>query len=367
MIKELDYSEDYGKRLARKRHKTGFPRNIIFEATHRCNLRCRHCCVVPEPGKKELSTPEVRSVFDQLVEAGCLHVTLTGGEPLMRKDIFTLMEYAGRVGLFIHLFTNATLVTAQIAEALKELRPVSVEVSLHSLKKERFDWFTQVSGSYERTMKAIKLLKKRNVNLALKITMTKANLDEIGVLKAFAEEVGAAPEWTSILMPRQDGSKDNVASRLEPETVVNLEAMLFREQVRDVEKSLEELSKADKDGKRRRNKSRLFQCGAGEKALVIGPCGELKPCLQLPASGYSVPGGGLKEGWKMLGDRIRSIKPSESNRCFDCTLANFCSSCPAKAKLECGDLNECPPYYRRLAELTRDKTTMDERRWRQQI
>jgi AdoMet-dependent heme synthase len=361
MIKELDYTEDYGKRLAGKRSKTGFPRNIIFEPTHRCNLRCRHCYLVPEPGKKELSTREVRTIFDQLVEAGCLHVTLTGGEPLMRKDILTLMAYAGRVGLFIHLFTNATLVTTRIAEALKELRPVSVEISLHSLKKERFDWFTQVAGSYERTMKAIKLLKKRNVNLALKITMTKANLDEIGELRAFVEEVGAAPEWTSILIPRKDGSKENVTSRLEPETVVNLEDILFSEQVRGVEKSLEELPKADKDRKRRPTKGRLFQCGAGEEALVIGPCGELKPCLQLPASGYSVPGGSLKEGWKMLGDSIRSIKPGESNRCFDCALANFCSSCPAKAKLECGDLNACPPYYRRLAELTRDKQTASQK------
>ena len=191
--------------------------------------------------------------------------------------------------------------------------------------------------------------------------MTRANLDEIEDLMAFAEDVGAAPELTALLIPRQDGSKDNVASRLEPETVVNLEAMLFREQVRGVKKSLEELSEADKDGKRRPTRGRLFQCGAGEKALAIGPCGELKPCLQLPASGYSVPGGSLKEGWKMLGDSIRSIKPSESNRCFDCTLSNFCSSCPAKAKLECGDLNACPPYYRRLAELTREKQTASQK------
>jgi radical SAM protein with 4Fe4S-binding SPASM domain len=355
MIKELDYSGDYGKRLASKQRKTGFPRNIIFEVTHRCNLRCRHCYVVPGSGKEELSTSEVRTVFDQLVEAGGLHATLTGGEPLMRKDIVTLMEYARRVGLFIHLFTNATLLTTRIADALEEFRPASVEISLHSLKEERFDWFTQVSGSYERAMKAIQLLKKRNVNLALKITVTKANVDEIGDLMTFAEEVGAAPELTAILMPRQDGSKDNIALRLEPETVVSLEAMLSREQAREEEKSWEEFLKADKDRKRKPTEGRLFQCGAGEKALSIGPCGELKPCLQLPASGYSVPAGGLKEGWKMLGDWIGSINPTESSRCFDCTLADFCSSCPAQAKLECGDLDACPPYYRRLAELTRAK------------
>ena len=146
MIKELNYSEDYGKRLAGKRDKTGFPRNIIFEVTHRCNLRCRHCCVVPEPGKKELSTQEVRSVFDQLVEAGCLHVTLTGGEPLMRKDILTLMDYARRIGLFVHLFTNATLVTPQIADTLKEFRLVSLELSLNSLKRNDLTGLRRLRG-----------------------------------------------------------------------------------------------------------------------------------------------------------------------------------------------------------------------------
>jgi radical SAM protein with 4Fe4S-binding SPASM domain len=363
MIKELNYTEDYGKKLAKKRDKTGFPRGVIFEITHQCNLRCRHCYIAPESDKKELSTQEVRSVFDQLVEAGCLHATLTGGEPLMRKDIITLIDYARRIGLFIRLFTNATLITPPIADKLKEFQLISVEISLHSLKRERFDWFTQVAGSYDRTMKAINFLKERMIKIALKITITRANLDEIGELKEFVEYLGAAPEWATLLMPRHDGSKDNITLRLEPESVVNFGAMLFSDPTRDVDRSVEEIPKSDNNPGKRWIRGRLFQCGAGKRGLAISPYGELKPCLELPATGYSVLNGGLKEGWKMLGDYVRSFKPNPDNKCFDCRLRKFCSSCPAKARLECGDMNACPPYYRRLAELSRDKKTMDERRW----
>jgi radical SAM protein with 4Fe4S-binding SPASM domain len=360
MIKELDYTEDYGKKLAEKRDKTGFPRDVIFEITHQCNLRCRHCYVVPESDKKELSTQEVRSAFDQLVEAGCLHVTLSGGEPLMRKDIITLIDYARRIGLFIRLFTNATLITPPIADRLKEFQLISVEISLHSLKRERFDWFTQVAGSYDRTMKAINLLKKSMIKIALKITITRANLDEIGELREFVEYVGAAPEWGTVLMPRHDGSKDNLTLRLEPESVINFDAMLFPNLTRDVDPSLDEIPKSDNNSGTRWIRGRLFQCGAGKKGLAISPYGELKPCLELPAPGYSVLNKGLKEGWKMLGDYVRSSKPNPDNKCFDCRLRKFCSSCPAKARLECGDMNACPPYYLRLAELSRDKKMMDE-------
>jgi len=362
MIKELKYTEDYGKRLAGKRDKTGFPRDVIFEITHRCNLRCRYCYIAPESGRKELSTQEVRSVFDQLVEAGCLHVTLTGGEPLTRKDIIALLDYARRIGLFVHLFTNATLITPQIADTLQEFQLISLELSLHSLKRERFDWFTQVAGSYDRMMKAINLLTKRMIKICLKINITKANLDELGELKTFIEYLGATPQWGTALMPRQGGSKDNLTLRLEPERVVSVDALLFPDPTRRVDPSAEKMPKSDSDPGRRWARGSLFQCGAGKKGLAIRPYGDLKPCLELPAAGYSALNGGLKEGWKMLGTYVRSFKPNPENKCFDCKLRKFCSSCPAKAGLECGDMNACPPYYRRLAELRRDKKTIDERR-----
>jgi radical SAM protein with 4Fe4S-binding SPASM domain len=149
--------------------------------------------------------------------------------------------------------------------------------------------------------------------------------------------------------------------RLKPEAVVNVNNMLFPDFARDP--LSEEMPKSASGPRKRWIRGRLFQCGAGKNGLAISPYGELKPCLELPTTGYSVLNKGLTEGWKMLGDYVRSSKPNPESRCFDCRLRKFCSSCPAKARLECGDMNVCPPYYRRLAELSRDKQTIDKRRW----
>jgi radical SAM protein with 4Fe4S-binding SPASM domain len=351
MIKELNYTKEFGKRLAQKRDRMGFPRNVIFELTHRCNLRCRHCYIVPKSERRELSTSQVKSIFEQLVEAGCFHLTLTGGEPMVREDILSLMEYARKIGLFIHLFTNATLVTFQIADRLKEFQLISLEVSLHSLKKERFDWFTQVAGSFDLVMRAIKFLKGRGIKLALKINITKVNLDEIEELKGFVKDLEAIPEWATIITPRSDASKDNLFLRLEPEEVLRVSDILLPESI-DEEEALLAGVREDKESRRNRARNKLFQCWVAKKGLAISPYGELKLCSGFPSSGYFILDGSLKEGWEMLGNYIESFKPSPEYKCFDCKLRDFCSSCPAQAMLECGDMNGCPDYYRRLAELS---------------
>ena len=354
MIKELDYTKEYGERLKQKREKTGFPRGILFELTHRCNLRCRHCYVVPEANKRELSTEEVKSIFEQLVEAGCLHVTLTGGEPLVREDILSLIDYARRIGLFIHLFTNASLITPQIADRLAEFQLISLEISFHSLKRERFDWFTQVKGSFDRVMEAIKLLGERKQKLCLKINITKANFDEIEDLKQSVKDLEATPEWATVLMPRSDGSKDNLFLRLEPEEIFKIRDILSPEPIDEGELSLTGVREDEGPG-RNWVRGKLFQCGAGKKGLAINPYGELKPCLEFPFSCYSLLGGSLEEGWKRVKDYVGSFKQGPKYKCLDCNLKDFCSICPAKAWLECGDLNTCPDYYRKLAELTAKK------------
>ena len=351
MIKELKFTEDYGKRLTEKQKKMGFPRDVIFEITHRCNLRCRHCYVVPESSKRELTTFEIKSIFDQLVEAGCLHVTLTGGEPLAREDIFSLIDYARRIGLFIHLFTHATLITPQIADRLKEFQLISLEVSFHSLKKERFDWFTQVEGSFDKTIRAIKLLRERKLMLALKINITKLNLDEIQDLKRFVDDLEAMPEWSTLLNPKSDGSRDNLVLRLEPEEVFKVNEIIYPESVPTPE---DRTLKTEEDELPRRDRveGKLFQCGAGINGLAINPYGELKPCVESNLPGFPILNSSLKVAKKLLGDYMESFKISPESECIDCKLSNFCLSCPIKASLESGDMNSCPDYYRRLAELS---------------
>lgn len=356
MIKEVKYTKGFSRRLLQKREAMNFPRDVIFELTYRCNLRCRHCYVTSTAGKKELSTNEVKTIFDQLVELWCFHLTLTGGEPLLRKDILALIDYARRKGLYIHLFTNATLITPPVADKLSELQLTSVEISFHSLKKERFDWFARKKGSYDRVRQAIELLQERKVKLALKINITKINFDEIKQLKGFVKDLQAIPEWATIIMPQSSGGKGNFSLRLNPDEVLEANKILAEPKKEKEAVSTKEMH-GDKNTEKRLPRNRLFHCGAGKKTFSITPFGEMKPCLGFPYAAYFILTGSLERGWKMIGDYIESFKPSRKYQCFGCKVKDFCSSCPAKAELECGDMNCCPDYYRRIAELAAQKET----------
>ena len=123
-IPTVSYAQ-FSERLYEKVAVKRIPINGSFELTFHCNLRCVHCyCNLPldEQGTtdKELSTSEVFDIFDQITDAGCLWLLLTGGECLLRKDFFHIWAYAKKKGLLPTLFTNGTLITREIADFLVE-------------------------------------------------------------------------------------------------------------------------------------------------------------------------------------------------------------------------------------------------------
>jgi MoaA/NifB/PqqE/SkfB family radical SAM enzyme len=135
-ISYAQFSERLNKKVIAKR----IPIKGSFELTLRCNLRCLHCyCNLPlndqDAIEKELTCEEVFSIFNQIAEAGCLWLLLTGGDPLLRKDFLEIYTYAKKKGFLISLFTNGTLITPRIADHLAEWLPYIVEVTLYPENK----------------------------------------------------------------------------------------------------------------------------------------------------------------------------------------------------------------------------------------
>lgn len=161
------------------------PLSCLLELTYKCNLNCLHCYVVSD-NKKELSTKQFFDILDQLKDLGTLYLTISGGEPLVRPDFFEIAEYAKKNNFALRLFTNAVLIDAKIAERIKQLKPLAVEVSLYGLEKTH-DEITQFKGSFKKSVNGIKLLKRRRVNVLAKCTLLKQNISEIWKLKDFAE------------------------------------------------------------------------------------------------------------------------------------------------------------------------------------
>ena len=166
-----------------------------WELTCRCNLKCVMCYTdcfnTPEKIRQELSTGEILGIMDELKEAGCAEICMTGGEPMARPDFFRIYEHAKKSGFLVTVFTNGTLLSEEAANRFADLPPSRVEISLHSLKPERFDEITQHKGAFAQLMQGLERLKARRIPLVLKTVALTLNVDEILEIKNFVEGLGA--------------------------------------------------------------------------------------------------------------------------------------------------------------------------------
>lgn len=197
-----------------------YPYSCQWEITCRCNLRCVMCYTDcfnrPDSIRQELTTPEILRIMDELAEAGCLEVCLTGGEPLARPDFFTLYDHAVTSGFLVTVFTNGTLVTEDVADRFAALPPYRIEISLHGLTEDTFERVTQGRGSYGKCMTAIGLLRERGLPLLLKTTAMIVNRDEILAIKRYAEELGVAYKLGEDMRPALDGGEKAFQYALSP-------------------------------------------------------------------------------------------------------------------------------------------------------
>lgn len=169
--------------------------NIVsLNTTRACNLFCKHCYRnsgedVDTSG--ELTTEECKQLFRDMKEAGFNMIKLSGGEPLMRPDIFELAEYAKDLGLYTCLGSNGTLINEDnILDIKKYIK--SVAVSIDSTDKKTHDEFRGYEGAFDKTMEGIRLLRENGVKLQINTTISRLNKDEIREILDFATELGAS-------------------------------------------------------------------------------------------------------------------------------------------------------------------------------
>src|SRR6202167_5729412 len=169
------------------------PMQVSIEVTRRCPLECQHCYNNLPMGdhnarSREMTTEEHFRVLDELVEMGCFWLLYTGGEIFARKDFLEIYTYAKKKGFLITLFTNGTLITPQIADYLVEWRPFSIEITLYGYTRETYERLTGISGSYDRCLGGIHLLRERGLPLKLKTVATSINKHEVSAMREFAEQ-----------------------------------------------------------------------------------------------------------------------------------------------------------------------------------
>jgi radical SAM protein with 4Fe4S-binding SPASM domain len=162
---------------------------VVFNITRTCNLRCIHCYSDSEAKayEGELAPAEVRGVLDDLAAFRVPAVLFSGGEPLIRPDIFDLIEYARGKGLHAVLSTNGTLITPEIARRLVELKLAYVGISLDSATPEVHDRFRGVAGAFERTMRGFRNCVEAGQKVGLRLTLSRPTFENLDNVFDFIE------------------------------------------------------------------------------------------------------------------------------------------------------------------------------------
>ncbi len=156
---------------------------VIWNLLRRCNLTCKHCYATSADSefRNELDTTEALGVIDQLHEAGVRVLILSGGEPLLRDDIFQLADYASDKGFYVALSTNGTLIDEQNIERIAAADFDYVGISIDGLEAVHDEW-RQLKGSFAASMHAIDLCRARGIRVGLRTTLTQHNYPQLPAL-----------------------------------------------------------------------------------------------------------------------------------------------------------------------------------------
>ena len=182
-------------------------RLVAWETTRNCNLACIHCraSATTGPHTGELDTQESFRLLDQITEIGHPIIILTGGEPLLRADIFDIARYGTDKGLRMVMAVNGTLITKAIAQKLASAGIQRISVSLDGATAESHDRFRKVDGAFEGTLEGIQLIKEAGIEFQINTTITKTNLEEIPKIQQLAIDLGAVAHHIFLLVPTGRG------------------------------------------------------------------------------------------------------------------------------------------------------------------
>ena len=164
---------------------------VVYNCTSRCNLRCLHCYSASQfsADDSELTTSEAKKLLSQIAEVNCPVVLFSGGEPLLRSDLFELLTEAKKLGLRTVLSTNGTLIDSAVADKLVEVGVKYVGISIDG-QEEFHDEFRQVKGSFRAAVAGVENCRKAGIKTGLRFTITKSNFRQIPAVLNIAASVG---------------------------------------------------------------------------------------------------------------------------------------------------------------------------------
>ncbi|HEY6420257.1 MAG TPA: radical SAM protein [Candidatus Binataceae bacterium] len=309
-----------------KAARLGIPLSAHLDVTWRCNERCVHC-YLDHDDLGELTYDEIHGLLAQMAEAGVMFLTLSGGEPFLRKDLFAIIRCARELTFNVKLKSNALLIREAEAAQIRELGVEQIQISIYSHRAEVHDAITKVKGSLERTLAAIRFLKAQNLKVTIANVVMRQNRFDYPGVQALAAELGVHFTVDPTISPHINGDRSLLKLNIPHE---DLRQVLHDPTIGgEAETCAPPPLASDEplDGR---------PCSAGHSSCYISPYGDVYPCVQFP-----LPSGNIRELrfadiWNDSPQlkEVRSIRERDLPVCSSCSHITSCTRCPGLAYME---------------------------------
>lgn len=358
----------------RKPFVPGAPFLIVWDITSACNLKCKHCySSAGAPLSNELTTEEAKKVIRGLAKAGVVALAWSGGEPMVRRDIYELSKYAYEHGMYVAMATNGTLINEVTASMLWNSGVRFLQISLDYVNPEEHDEFRGVKGAWERTIEGIKVAIKKGFFVNVAMTLVKSNVKDVPKMIDLCEKLGV--RWLMIYNFIPAGRGVHIADEdPSPEEREEVLRLLWRESKRrkigllttapyfsrcalmeeagyttisDTIVFPTHFQNVKLGGRLKALSEFIGGCGAGRSYIGIYSDGGIRPCVFF----YPLKIGNILdvidrfEEWWRNDSVLNDLRDKDSLKgvCGECSFRYVCGGCRARAYGYLGDYMESDP------------------------
>jgi radical SAM protein with 4Fe4S-binding SPASM domain len=317
-----------------------------LEVTNHCNLNCLFCRAEANKHlENELKFSEITELLKDLKDLGAKHISITGGEPLMRKDLKDIVQTIMALGFESSISTNGTLISPSNIDWLKKLK--LVRISLDSADPAKHDAIRGgIKGAFYKTLTNIKLLLENKINVAIRFTLIPQNINELPQIIELVHDLGMQSLSLSRGIPILGGKKFEMLSPKEYADALRHSLELGQRYGIEITSEDPVTFYIFKKDLVDNNTGNLFGgCAAGISYIHINSRGDVFPCPYLP-----IKVGSIKE--EKIGDLIKNQKVTEKfynirfnleGKCKSCKYLNVCGGCRASALSFTGNIQGSDP------------------------
>jgi AdoMet-dependent heme synthase len=329
------------------------PRLVAWEVTRSCNLACIHCraAALDRPYENELTTAECFKLLNEIETFASPIIILTGGEPLLRPDIFEIAAYGNEKGFRMTMAVNGTLLSPETARRMQEAGIQRISISLDGATAQSHDAFRQVPGAFEGALRGVQCARDAGLDFQINTTIVKQNLHELPAIQELTVSLGAVAHHIFLLVPMGRG-KDLAEQGIDAEQYEQTLHWFYEQRDRTplqlkatcaphYYRILRQRARAEK---REVNfdtfglDAMTRGCLGGVGFAFISHTGQVQPCGYLELDCGNIRERSFREIWEnsSVFENLRDFG-KYGGKCGGCEYVKVCGGCRARAYEKTGD------------------------------